>query len=134
MALVELEISTREHCEFLDITKEVALVVRKSRVTDGICVVYSPHTTAGITINENADPAVVRDMVMASSKIIRRDDPEFKHAEGNSNGHLKTSFFGVSETIIIEEGRLVLGSWQGIYFSEFDGPRKRRVLVKIIAG
>ncbi len=134
MALVELAISTRESCEFLDITEEVVLVVNGSGVTEGICIVYSPHTTAGITINENADPAVLHDLVMASSKIIRRDDPEFRHAEGNSDGHLKTSFFGASETIIIEKGRLVLGTWQGIYFSEFDGPRKRRVLVKIIAG
>lgn len=134
MALVELLVSTENHCEFLDITEGVAQVVRASNVTSGICVVYSPHTTAGITINENADPAVLNDMVMASSKIIRRDDPEFKHAEGNSDGHLKTSFFGASETIIIEEGRLVLGTWQGIFFSEFDGPRQRRVMVKIIGG
>jgi len=134
LALVELLVSTENHCEFLDITEGVAQVVRASNVTSGICVVYSPHTTAGITINENADPAVLNDMVMASSKIIRRDDPEFKHAEGNSDGHLKTSFFGASETIIIEEGRLVLGTWQGIFFSEFDGPRQRRVMVKIIGG
>jgi len=134
LSLAELSISTPQHCDFLDITEEVMQVVRESGVSEGICIVYSPHTTAAITINENADPSVVIDMVMASSKIIKRDDPEFEHAEGNSDGHLKTSFFGASETIIIEEGRLMLGTWQGIYLSEFDGPRQRRVLVKIIAG
>ncbi|VAW34723.1 UPF0047 protein Bsu YugU [hydrothermal vent metagenome] len=130
----ELALSTSQHCEFLDITGKVEAVVRESGVTGGICIVYSPHTTAAVTINENADPSVVRDMAMAGYKLIRRDDPEYRHAEGNSDGHIKSSFYGASETIIIEEGRLMLGTWQGIYFAEFDGPRQRRVLVKMIAG
>ncbi len=134
MGLAELSISTMRHCDFLDITEEVRQVVRESGVSDGICVVYSPHTTAAVTINENADPSVVSDMVMAGYKIIKRGDPEYGHAEGNSDGHIKASFYGASETVIIEEGRLMLGTWQGIYLAEFDGPRQRRVLVKIIAG
>jgi secondary thiamine-phosphate synthase enzyme len=134
LSVTEFELSTTGFCEFIDITAHVSKVVKDYGVREGICVVYCPHTTAGITINENADPAVLSDMVMASSKIIRCDDPEYEHGEGNSDGHLKSSFFGASETIIIEDGRLLLGTWQGIYFAEFDGPRKRRVLVKIIAG
>lgn len=129
-----LELSTKGHSDFVEITDKVAAAVSSSGVSDGICIVYCPHTTAGITINENADPDVTADLMMASSKLIRRDDPEYRHEEGNSDGHLKSSFYGASETIIIEGGRLLLGTWQGIYFAEFDGPRSRRVFVKIIAG
>ncbi|MBE9532148.1 MAG: YjbQ family protein, partial [Proteobacteria bacterium] len=95
-------------------------------------LVFCPHTTAGITINENADPDVPHDILMKSEKLIERKDPDFRHAEGNSDAHLKSSLFGASESVIVEDGRLVLGTWQGIYFAEFDGPRTRNVFLKMI--
>lgn len=116
--------------EFRNITAEVAEAVRKSGVRDGICVVFCPHTTAAITINENADPNVVRDMLFALDKTFP-DRPEFRHAEGNSAAHLKSSCIGASVTVIIENGKLVLGIWQGIYFCEFDGPRTRKYKISI---
>jgi secondary thiamine-phosphate synthase enzyme len=120
-------------CSMIDITGEVYDVVQKSGVKDGICVVFIPHTTAGITINENADPDVVRDFLMEIGKIVPLSDG-YRHCEGNSAAHIKASMMGFSETVIIEEGRLMLGTWQGIYFMEFDGPRTRKVYVKIIEG
>ncbi len=115
---------------FYSITSQVNEVIKDSGVTDGICVVYCPHTTAGITINENADPDVVKDMLLGFDKAFP-DRSEFRHAEGNSSAHLKASCVGSSVTVIIENGRLVLGTWQGIYFCEFDGPRKRKFYVKV---
>lgn len=115
---------------FYSITSQVNEVIKDSGVTDGICVVYCPHTTAGITINENADPDVVKDMLLGFDKAFP-DRSEFRHAEGNSSAHLKASCVGSSVTVIIENGRLVLGTWQGIYFCEFDGPRNRKFYVKV---
>lgn len=117
--------------ELRNITAEVSEAVTKSGVKDGICVVFCPHTTAAITINENADPNVVRDMLFALDKTFP-DRPEFRHAEGNSAAHLKSSCIGASVTVIIENGKLVLGIWQGIYFCEFDGPRTRKYKISII--
>jgi secondary thiamine-phosphate synthase enzyme len=116
---------------FYDITPQVREAVSKSGVTDGIAVVYCPHTTAGITINENADPDVVRDLLFALDKTFP-DRPEFRHSEGNSAAHLKASAIGSSVTVMTEGGKLVLGTWQGIYFCEFDPPRSRKFYVKII--
>jgi len=116
---------------FTDITNEVGNAMRKSGVQNGICVVFCPHTTAGITINENADPDVVRDMLMGLDKAFP-DRPEFRHMEGNSSAHLKASCVGSSVTVMIENGIHVLGRWQGIYFCEFDGPRRRKYYVKIM--
>ena len=116
---------------FTDITREVALAVRESGVTDGICVAFCPHTTAGITINENADPDVTHDMLIGLDRAFP-DRPEFLHAEGNSSAHLKASCIGSSVTVIVAGGRLMLGTWQGIYFCEFDGPRSRRFSVKVM--
>jgi len=116
---------------FTDITREVALAVRESGVTDGICVAFCPHTTAGITINENADPDVTHDMLIGLDRAFP-DRPEFLHAEGNSRAHLKASCIGSSVTVIVAGGRLMLGTWQGIYFCEFDGPRSRRFSVKVM--
>jgi len=116
---------------FTDITREVALAVRESGVTDGICVAFCPHTTAGITINENADPDVTHDMLIGLDRAFP-DRPEFLHAEGNSRAHLKASCVGSSVTVIVAGGRLMLGTWQGIYFCEFDGPRSRRFSVKVM--
>ncbi|MDF2938904.1 MAG: secondary thiamine-phosphate synthase enzyme [Paenibacillaceae bacterium] len=113
-----------------EITAMVREALVKSGMREGTCLIYCPHTTAGITINENADPDVVRDMLLGLAKAFP-DRPEFRHAEGNSSAHLKASCVGSSATVIIDGGRLLLGTWQGIYFCEFDGPRSRRFYVQI---
>ena len=115
---------------FYNITSQVNEVIKDSGVTDGICVVYCPHTTAGITINENADPDVLKDMLLGLNKAFP-DRNEFRHAEGNSSAHLKASCVGSSVMVIIENGRPILGTWQGIYFCEFDGPRNRDFYVRV---
>ena len=117
---------------FLNITRSVRETIKESGVQSRICVVYCAHTTAGITINENADPDVVRDMLLGLRKAYP-DRPEFRHAEGNSTAHLKSSAMGVSKVIPIENGQPILGIWQGIYFCEFDGPRSRKYYVKVMA-
>lgn len=129
MAVREFSLSTSRE-DFVNITRQVAEAVRDSGVTDGVCTVFCPHTTAAITINENADPDVVRDLLFALAKTYP-DRPEFSHAEGNSAAHLKSSTIGASEQIIVSGGRLLLGTWQGIYFCEFDGPRSRRFYVQV---
>ena len=116
---------------FTDVTAKVEEAVRSSGTADGICLVYCPHTTAGMTINENADPDVVRDMLYGLDKAFP-DRGEFRHSEGNSAAHLKASCVGSGVSLIVEEGRLVLGMWQSVYFCEFDGPRERTFYVKII--
>lgn len=118
---------------FYNVTLKVQEAVRQSGVSDGICVVFCPHTTAGMTINENADPDVVSDMLFALKKTLP-DRPEFRHMEGNTAAHLKACYTGSSVTVIIENGRLVMGTWQGIYLCEFDGPRNRKFCVKVIQG
>lgn len=133
MKPVKLDIRTNKHSEMKDITRQVQQVVTGSGVKEGICTVFIPHTTAAVTINENADPDVVRDFTMEIGKIVPWEDG-YHHFEGNSAAHLKSSMMGFSEQIIIEDGRLVLGTWQGIYFCEYDGPRSRKVIVKIIEG
>ncbi len=120
-----------ERENFHNITGEVSGAVKESGVASGVCIVYCPHTTAGVTINENADPDVVRDMLLGLGKAFP-DRAEFRHSEGNSAAHLKASCIGSSVTIPIENGRLVLGTWQGVYFCEFDGPRTRQFYVKVI--
>jgi secondary thiamine-phosphate synthase enzyme len=127
------DVRTRHRTEFLDITADVRRAVLDSGVTDGIVVVYCPHTTAGITIQENADPDVVHDLLLWLNRHIPKDVPGFRHAEGNSDSHLKSSLVGSSATVIVEDGNLVLGTWQGVYFCEFDGPRARTVHVKVLA-
>jgi secondary thiamine-phosphate synthase enzyme len=116
---------------FSDITSQASRAVQESGILDGICLVYCPHTTAGITVNENADPDVVEDLLFGLGKVFP-DRPEFRHVEGNSAAHLKSSCIGVSKTFIISNGQLVLGTWQGIYFCEFDGPRTRKFFVKVL--
>lgn len=116
---------------FVDITARVRQIVRESGIEEGLCVVYCPHTTAAITINENADPDVVRDLKLALADIFP-DRRDFKHAEGNSAAHLKSSAIGASETIPVAGGTMALGTWQGIYFCEFDGPRNRSYYVKVV--
>jgi secondary thiamine-phosphate synthase enzyme len=126
-------VKTTRRVEFVNITDHVRSALKTSGVTAGICVVFCPHTTAGLTINENADPAVVKDMAVALSALIPAD-ADYSHAEGNSDSHIKSSFFGSSLSIIVEDGRLQLGTWQGIYFCESDGPRQRECWVKVLKG
>jgi secondary thiamine-phosphate synthase enzyme len=114
----------------IDITSEVKKCLKESRITDGVLVVFVPHTTAGVTINENADPDVQKDLLFGLNKAFP-DRQEFRHAEGNSSAHLKASTVGSSVMVLVENGALVLGAWQGIYFCEFDGPRQRKFIVKI---
>lgn len=127
----KLSVKTTRRIDFIDITADIRKIVNNSNVKDGICCVFVPHTTAGITINENADPDVVRDINKHLSQLVP-ESSGFAHSEGNSDSHIKASILGFSQNVIIESGNLVLGTWQGIYFAEFDGPRQRNVFVKII--
>lgn len=127
----EFQIKTeRQH--LYDITRQVEHALHDSGIVDGIAIVFCPHTTAGITINENADPDVIHDILLGLNQAFP-DRREYRHAEGNSDAHLKASYVGSSCTIIVEDGKLLLGRWQGIYFCEFDGPRQRRYHVKFIS-
>ena len=125
-----LSIQTRRRNEFVDITSLVRQSLQRSGVRSGFGVVYCPHTTAAITINENADPDVVHDMLLWLERAIPHEQPGFRHGEGNSDSHIKASLVGSSATVIVDDGDLVLGRWQGVYFCEFDGPRHRTVHVK----
>ncbi|MFQ9873217.1 MAG: secondary thiamine-phosphate synthase enzyme YjbQ [Oscillospiraceae bacterium] len=116
---------------FVPITRQIQQAVLQSGIKSGICLVFCPHTTAGITINENTDPDVVQDLLLALDKAFP-EDPRFRHAEGNSAAHCKASSMGSSVSIPVQDSRLVLGTWQGVYFCEFDGPRTRRVVVQVI--
>lgn len=129
--LYHLQVSTHSNTEFIDITSDIQKVVSESKVKSGFCEIFIPHTTAAITINENADPSVKRDILMELNKLIPFED-NYHHSEGNSAAHIKSSLVGCSLTVILEENRLQLGTWQGIYFCEFDGPRQRKVWVKIL--
>ena len=124
-------VKTARRCEMIDITSQVAGIVKTSGITAGDCIVYCPHTTAAITINENADPDVVHDMLMTLEELLPQDRRGYRHNEGNSDAHVKSSLIGPTQQILINKGKLSLGTWQGIYFCEFDGPRNRRVTVQI---
>lgn len=124
-------VRTNSRTEFKDITAEIQKAVAEKKIKDGICVIYAPHTTAGLTINENVDPSVKEDMLSELNRLIPLNG-RFRHSEGNSDAHIKSSIIGCSKAIILENGKLLLGTWQGIYFCEFDGPRQREVWVKII--
>jgi len=127
----QFSVATGDRTELINIDDQVRRIVDDSGVRTGICQVFIPHTTAGVTINENADPDVIRDLLMEIDKVIPFDDG-YRHAEDNSAAHIKSSLVGCDQTIPIEEGRLVLGTWQSIFFCEFDGPRQRKVIVQII--
>ncbi len=131
--LVKLSVPTHSRTEFVDVTREIQQVVRESGVKSGVCHIFVPHTTAGVTINENADPSVVHDILMELNKVIPFND-NYHHLEGNSAAHIKSSLVGPSLTVIIENGQIQLGTWQGIYFCEFDGPRHRKLWVKVMEG
>ncbi|WP_046225520.1 secondary thiamine-phosphate synthase enzyme YjbQ [Paenibacillus dauci] len=132
--LYTMQISTSKRDEMRDITREVSSKVSQSGVQEGIAIVYCPHTTAGIAINENADPDVKHDVLMRLDEVYPWEHPKYRHMEGNTASHLKSITTGPSQTIIIQDGRLLLGRWQGIYFCEFDGPRQREYMIKIMQG
>ncbi|OOE10013.1 secondary thiamine-phosphate synthase enzyme YjbQ [Fictibacillus arsenicus] len=125
-------IQTHQRDEMYEITSSLQAYLEEQRVKDGVMYVYCPHTTAGITINENADPDVVKDMLMRLDEVYPWEHPKYRHAEGNSASHLKASTVGSSQVVLIQNGELLLGTWQGVYFCEFDGPRTRKYHVKII--
>lgn len=129
--MVQLQIRTASRQSFEEITSQVQQIVSQSEIQEGLCYLFCPHTTAGLTLNENWDPSVQHDMGLVLDDLIpqRRD---FRHGEGNSPAHVKSSLVGASQTLFVAEGRLVLGSWQGLYLVEFDGPRTRKVLVKVV--
>lgn len=129
--MMEYNIKTKKYQEFINITGIVEEEVRKSGVESGMAYIFVPHTTAGVTINENADPDVTADIIMALNKAFPEKNG-YMHVEGNSHAHIKASLMGASCSVIIENGRLRMGIWQGIYFCEFDGPRNRKVYIKII--
>jgi secondary thiamine-phosphate synthase enzyme len=122
--------STRK-TEMIDVTRSVQEAVKRRGVLEGVCIVFVPHTTAAVTINENADPAVPQDIVTTLNKIISSEE-QYLHGEGNSPAHIKASLLGFSQTVFVESGKLVLGTWQGIFFCEFDGPRTRKIHIKVI--
>ena len=130
--MTTISVRTSRRCELVDVTDKVAHVVRESGVERGLVVAYVAHTTAGITINENADPSVQHDILLTLDALVPRDRPGYRHAEGNSDAHVKASLVGSAETVLIEGGRLVLGTWQGLYFAEFDGPRTRKLRVRVV--
>ena len=131
MEIKEFAIQTRDRTEFIDITAKVQKIIRESKVKNGTCFVYVPHTTAGVTINENADPDVISDILSELNRLIPFDS-RYAHAEGNSAAHIKSSLTGNSKMLFIENGNIKFGTWQGIFFCEFDGPRNRQVWVKIL--
>ena len=127
----DFRVSTESRNQMIDITSQVRALVAQSGITDGDAIVYCPHTTAAITINENADPSVPHDMLLTLEELMPQHRSGYRHSEGNSDSHCKSSLFGCSEQILIKDGSLQLGTWQGIFFCEFDGPRSRKVIVQV---
>jgi secondary thiamine-phosphate synthase enzyme len=127
----DFRISTKSRNQMIDITSQISSLVSKSGVTDGDVIVYCPHTTAAITINENADPSVPHDLLLTLEQLLPQHRSGYRHSEGNSDSHCKSSLIGCSEQILLKGGSLQLGTWQGIFFCEFDGPRSRKVIVQI---
>ena len=128
-----LTVKTRSRTEMVDITADVGRMVTQSGVREGLCMLYVPHTTAGITINESADPSVRADILMVLNEVVPWE-AAYRHVEGNSPAHVKATLVGASQTVAIENSELVLGTWQGIFFCEFDGPRERKVHLRILEG
>lgn len=129
--LKTLNIKSKAKTEFIDITDDIHEAIKESGVKSGACYIYVPHTTAGITVNEGADPSVKRDILTTLNRLIPFEG-DYQHMEGNSAAHIKSTLVGVSQVIVIEDGKAILGTWQSVYFCEFDGPRHRRVIVKIV--
>jgi secondary thiamine-phosphate synthase enzyme len=133
IGLQTLAVDTQSRSQMLDVTDLLARFVRQYDLTEGMLIVYVPHTTAAVTINENADPDVQHDMLAKLESLIPKSEQYYRHGEGNSDSHVKTSLVGSSVTVMVEAGRLVLGRWQGVYFCEFDGPRHREMMVKAVS-
>jgi len=129
--MTTITIDTRQRTELIDITPQLRAAIRSIGITEGLVIVFTPHTTAAVTINENADPDVARDLVAALNQLVPFDN-HYRHAEGNSAAHVKSSLIGVSETLIVADGAPLLGTWQGVYFCEFDGPRRRQVQIRVV--
>ena len=130
--MLKFPVITDSRVCFKDITSDINRLIKRTSVESGICHIFVPHTTAAVTVNERADPSVMRDVSTALSKLIPFDD-DYRHLEGNSAAHIKSSVIGVSEILPVERGKLVLGTWQAVFFCEFDGPRRRDVLLKVIS-
>ena len=128
----QFTVKTSSRCEMIDVTSQVAALVREEKLQNGLCHVFVPHTTAAVTINENADPDVQADILLGLARLVP-EKGNYRHREGNADAHIKASLFGASETIVVHEGKLVLGVWQSIFFCEFDGPRTRTVNIKLTA-
>lgn len=127
-----INVKSRTRTEFIDITEKVQEVLKETGIVSGVCYLYVPHTTAAVTINEGADPSVQRDIQVLLNKLVPFEG-DYHHREGNSSAHIKATVIGISQNVLIDEGRLVLGTWQSIFFCEFDGPRHRRVALKFIS-
>jgi secondary thiamine-phosphate synthase enzyme len=125
-----MQVVTQQQSQMINMTREIQQIVSASGVINGVCTVFVPHTTAGVTINENADPDVVHDILKTLNKMVPWED-NYRHGEGNSAAHIKASMMGFSQTVLVEGGRLVLGTWQSLYFCEFDGPRQRKVYISV---
>jgi secondary thiamine-phosphate synthase enzyme len=128
-----ITVFTQKRCQFVEVTDQVRQAVRAAGVKNGYVICYVPHTTAGITIQENADPDVVHDVLWKLEQLIPKHEHAYRHAEGNTDSHIKASLMGSSVTVFVQDGQLVFGTWQGIYFCEFDGPRTRRMLIKCVS-
>ncbi|MBW2039667.1 MAG: YjbQ family protein [Deltaproteobacteria bacterium] len=131
MITKEIEVKTKSRMELVDITPQVEGVIEESGISEGICSLYVPHTTAAVTINENADPSVKADIIAKLNQLVPAGD-RYHHLEGNADAHIKATLVGPSETLLVRGGRLSLGTWQGVFFCEFDGPRRRKVLVRVM--
>ena len=130
--MIQFDIRTNNQTELIPITDKIQKVVNDSEVEDGVCYIYVPHTTAAVTINENADPMVAHDILHIVNRVIPLRDSGYRHGEANSAAHIKACLFGSSETVLVQNRRLVFGRWQGIFFCEFDGPRNRSLYIKLI--
>ena len=127
----KIEVKTRARNELIDITSQVEKIVKESGIAEGVCVVVVPHTTAGVIVNENADPSVKADIIAKLGALVPAGD-RYRHEEGNADAHIKAALVGTSESLLVQGGTLVLGTWQGLFFCEFDGPRTRQVLVRVM--
>jgi secondary thiamine-phosphate synthase enzyme len=130
MITTEIQVKTKQRNELVDITPQVEKTVEKSGIDEGICVLAVPHTTAAVTVNENADPSVKADIIAKLNALVPAGD-QYHHREGNADAHIKATMVGPSEVLLVKDGRLSLGTWQGVFFCEFDGPRTRRVVIKV---
>jgi secondary thiamine-phosphate synthase enzyme len=131
--MLQLTVKTHDRTEMIDITADIQAVVRREQFENGLCMIYVPHTTAGVTINESADPSVKADIVMVLNQMVPWQ-ADYRHLEGNSPAHIKASLMGASQTVAVAQGQLRLGTWQGIFLCEFDGPRTRKVQITLLAG